>query len=76
MAHEGSQYTEIDSYGNNSNSSISQTLTTAIGQIYELFFAYSARINQSIISNRITLWWKGVSLNLNHITALGSIIHS
>ena len=73
-AYEGSQFAELDAHGSNSNSSISQTLSTAVGKMYELSFAYSPRIRQSENTNGIDVFWNGGLLN--SVSAVGSNAHN
>jgi hypothetical protein len=72
-AYEGTQFAELDSHGQNSNSSISQTLSTMVGQMYKLSFAYSGRIKQPESTNGISVFWNG--LELDTVSAAGSKIH-
>ncbi len=55
----GSNYVELDTYR---NSSITQAITTTLGQIYKLTFDYSPRINQPASTNGIAAYWNGVQL--------------
>ncbi|MFT7234600.1 MAG: hypothetical protein ACI9QV_000162 [Methylophagaceae bacterium] len=73
-AYQGDQFAELDSHGNNSNSSISQILNTVVGQMYELTFAYSPRIRQSDATNGIDVSWNGALLST--VTAMGSSAHN
>lgn len=73
-AYQGSQFAELDSHGANSNSSISQTLSTLVGQTYKLSFAYSGRINQLESTNGISVFWNGALLDT--VSAVGSNIHN
>ncbi len=72
-AYEGHQFAELDSHGENSNSSISQTLSTAVGQMYALSFAYSPRIWQLESTNGISVFWNGVLLD--SVSGAGSKVH-
>tara|TARA_R110002111_G_scaffold3391_3_gene20798 strand:+ start:891 stop:1505 length:615 start_codon:yes stop_codon:yes gene_type:complete len=73
-AYEGDQFAELDSHGSDSNSYITQTLSTVIGQMYELSFAYSPRIGQPEQTNGIDVFWNGGLLD--SVTATGSNIHN
>ena len=73
-AYEGSQFAELDSHGKDSNSSISQTLSTLVGETYKLSFAYSPRINQHEATNGISVFWNDVLLD--SVSAVGSKTHN
>ena len=55
----GKNFVELDS---NSNSGMSQTLTTMAGSFYTLSFDYSARGGVSAASNGIEVLWNGASV--------------
>ena len=74
-AYDGQQFAELDSHGAvNTNSSISQTISTALGQSYLLSFAYSPRINQPANTNGIEVFWNNVLLD--SVTAIGGSTHN
>ena len=51
-AFDGANHIELNAAGRNSGPwSISQTFATEVGQTYDLFFAYSARLGSSSVSN-------------------------
>jgi len=69
-AFEGNQFIELDSHGgNDTNSSIFQTLNTEAGQHYRVSFAYSPRIGQPASTNGIEAFWNGALLS--NVTANG-----
>jgi hypothetical protein len=72
-AYEGNQFAELDSHGKQSNSSISQTLSTMLGKVYKLSFAYSPRIKQPEDTNGIDVFWNGNLLQ--SISGAGSKVH-
>jgi hypothetical protein len=57
-AYEGTNYLELDT---TQNSSMFQNIGTALGQLYTLSFAYSARESVSSASNGIEVFWNGLS---------------
>ena len=67
-ASNGSNYVELDSTG---NTTMAQTLLTAIGSYYALTFDYSGRAGVGAASNGIEVLWNNVVVNLNPITANG-----
>jgi hypothetical protein len=73
-AYEGTQFSELDSHGSHSNSSTSQTLSTAVGKMYELSFAYSPRIRQSEKTNGIDVFWNRDLLS--SVSSVGSHAHN
>lgn len=56
---DGANYVELDSYN---NSSMSQAVTTTVGALYTLSFAYSAREGVAYDSNPIQALWNGTSV--------------
>jgi len=70
-AYEGSNFVELDAY---QNSDMWQTISTTAGQVYELTFAYSPRINQPADTNGISAYWNGTLLS--DITAVGSNVNN
>jgi hypothetical protein len=74
-AYDGDQFIELDTHNaNNTNSSITQTLATTAGNMYELSFAYSGRISQSAETNAISVFWNGVMIDT--VTAIGGATHN
>lgn len=59
-AYDGDNYVELDS--DIGNVGIFQTLTTVIGQAYQLTFAYSPRMNQLPDTNPIAVTWNDHAL--------------
>ena len=60
-ASNGVNYVELDSFN---NTVITQSVTTSSGALYELLFVYSPRVNQSAITNGISVFWNGGVSNL------------
>lgn len=88
-AQDGSKYVELDSHNfsqtsaanndrNNAsvitNSAMEQTIQTVQGNPYLLSFYYSPRINQSALTNGISVFWNEVLLN--NITQQGGSINN
>jgi hypothetical protein len=67
-ASNGSNFVELDA---RSNSSMAQTILTAVGAYYNLSFDYSPRIGVAANSNGMDVLWNGVLLNLLPITSSG-----
>ncbi len=67
-ASSGSNFVELDA---NNNSSMAQTILTAVGAYYTLSFDYSPRIGVAASSNGIDVLWNGALLNALPITASG-----
>lgn len=68
VASNGSNFVELDSRG---NSTMAQTILTAVGTYYNLSFDYSPRIGVAAISNGIDVLWNGAQLNLLPVTSSG-----
>ena len=67
-ASDGKNFVELDS---TANTSMAQTILTAIGTYYNLSFDYSPRIGVSAGSNGIDVLWNGSLLNASPITSSG-----
>lgn len=67
-AQDGSNFVELDT---TRNSSIFQTISTVIGQAYELTFWYSPRNGQPAATNGIDAWWGNTLLTTPAITGSG-----
>lgn len=67
-AQDGNNFAELDT---KSNSSIFQTISTVLGQVYDLTFWYSPRIGQPATTNGIEAWWGNTLLTTPAITASG-----
>jgi PEP-CTERM motif len=70
-AYEGSNYAELDTAA---NSIISQTIATMVGQMYEISFAYSPRIDIPSASNGIEVYFGGVLVG--SVTGPGTSTHT
>lgn len=68
-AYDGNNYVELDS--DVGNMGIWQTLTTVIGQAYQISFAYAPRMNQPASTNPIAVTWNGVALPGSPFTGTG-----
>ena len=55
-SYDGVQHVELDSYN---NSAMEQLVSTTVGQIYDLSFAYSPRPGIPASSNGISVYWDG-----------------
>lgn len=74
-AYDGTQFVELDSHGgSDTNSSITQNLSTNSNLSYLLSFAYSPRINQPEHTNGISVTWNGVELG--PVSGTGSSSHN
>ncbi len=59
-AHAGNQYVELDSHGgDDTNSTMAQSIDTVLGQTYDISFAYRNRPNTADASNGIEVYWNG-----------------
>lgn len=67
-ASDGSNYVELDSFG---NTTMAQTILTTVGAYYTLSFDYSPRAGVAAGSNGIDVLWNNTLLNLSPITANG-----
>ncbi len=67
-ASDGKNFVELDS---TANTSMAQTILTAIGTYYNLSFDYSPRMGVSALSNGIDVLWNGSLLNASPITSSG-----
>jgi hypothetical protein len=70
-AYEGSNYAELDT---KANSSIAQKITTVVGSVYEISFAYSPRIDTPAASNGIEVYFGGVLVG--SVTGPGASTHT
>jgi hypothetical protein len=70
-AYEGSNYAELDTAA---NSIISQTISTVVGAVYEISFAYSPRIDIPSASNGIEVYFGGVLIGTE--TGIGTSTHT
>ena len=69
-AYDGKNYVELDS--DKGNMSIWQTLTTVIGQAYQITFAYSPREGKPASTNPIAVTWNDVALPGSPFTGAGA----
>ena len=67
-ASDGKNFVELDS---TANTSMAQTILTAIGNYYNLSFDYSPRVGVASGSNGIDVLWNGALLNASPITSSG-----
>lgn len=86
VAQDGLNFIELDShfghfnsatfdnntYGNSTNSWISQTVKTSLGQVYHLSYWYSPRAGSQSGDNQINVFWDGVKLGGGTYTNSGS----
>lgn len=86
VAQEGFNFIELDSHfghfnnatfdnnthGNSTNSWISQTVNTSLGQVYHLSYWYSPRAGSQSGNNQINVFWDGVKLGGGTFTNSGS----
>jgi hypothetical protein len=86
VAQDGLNFIELDShfghfnsatfdnntYGDSTNSWISQTVNTSLGQVYHLSYWYSARAGSQSGDNQINVFWDGVKLGGSTFTFSGS----
>jgi hypothetical protein len=68
-AYDGGQYVELDG---TANMSIWQSISTVIGQAYEISFAYAPREGRSAADNPIAASWGGVALPGSPFTGTGA----
>ncbi|WP_426527954.1 hypothetical protein [Bradyrhizobium sp. McL0615] len=57
QAYDGSNFVELDTY---QNSTIFQQISTTLGQVYTISFAYSPRTDVPDTSNGIEVLWNGI----------------
>jgi len=73
-AQHGSQYVELDSFG---NSSMSQSFSALeLGRSYELSFWYSPRAGVAADSNGLQVFWNGQALSPEPLTGTGRGAHA
>ena len=59
-AHAGNQYVELDSHGgDDTNSTMVQSIDTILGQTYDVSFAYRNRPGTTLAQNGIEIYWNG-----------------
>ena len=67
-AQDGNNFVELDT---RANSSMMQTISTVLGQVYQLTFWYSPRINMPANTNGVEAWWGNTLLTTPAITGIG-----
>ncbi len=75
-AFDGKNFVELDGHRGPGNTTMSQTITTQSGQLYDLRFFYSARPKfTNLASNGIMVAWNNVDL-LPELTGVGTNQHN
>ncbi|HZU14806.1 MAG TPA: PxKF domain-containing protein [Chloroflexota bacterium] len=69
-AAQGSQYTELNSNG---PIGICQTISTVVGQTYQLHFWFAPRPNTPLVANQMNVSWGGANLTPTPIQADGTL---
>ncbi len=67
-AQDGNNFVELDT---TANSNMMQTISTVLGQVYQLTFWYSPRINMPANTNGVEAWWGNTLLTTPAITGIG-----
>jgi len=67
----GNYFVELDAHPAPGDTTIFQNVNTTAGQVYNLSFAYSPRVNLPDTTNGINVFWNDIALTANPISGNG-----